>query len=121
MRRNERGIALGIVILTSVVFAVAAFAVLTMALSRMQVSRATGASRLRSTYAAEAGLVWAMQQLWADSTWGSGAGSIDHTVPYDMNGDGTIAAGEGIGVDVIIASCGAPPCPDRVLQTKVTY
>ncbi len=117
MRKNERGIALGIVILTAVVFAVAAFAVLTMALSRMQVSSTVGARRLKATYAAEAGLVWAMQQLWENpTTWSAAGGTV---LPFDIDGDGTISPGEG--VTVIMPACGASPCPDRPLQAKVTY
>jgi len=119
---RERGAALGLVIITAVVFAVAAFAALTMALSRAQVANTIGPERLRSNYAAEAGLVWAMERLWADPTWGSGVGGPpDLVVPNDMNGDGVIAPGEGVSVDVQIAACGGPPCPDRQLQATVVY
>lgn len=113
MKHDERGVALGIVILSAIVFSVAAFAVLTMSLSRAQTAELTE-DRLRARYAAEAALVWAMQRLWVDQTWSSGLG-ID--LPFDIDGDGSIAAGEG--VDVSIPACG-PPCPNRTLEAKVT-
>jgi len=121
MRRNNRGAALGLVIVTAAIFAVAAFAALTMALSRAQVATVIGPERLRASYAAEAGLVWAMERLWTTPAWGSPPGNVDLVVPNDMNGDGVIAAGEGVSVDVIFVACGGPPCPDRQLQARVVY
>lgn len=61
--QRQKGIALTAVIMASVVFAVAAFAVLMVALS---MARRGGfdARRLQARYAAEAGLVWAKENLW---------------------------------------------------------
>ena len=56
---NERGIALGLVIITAMVFSIAAFAALTMSMARINQS-AYNVRRLQARYAAEAGLVWAM-------------------------------------------------------------
>jgi len=89
--KNERGIALGIVILTAVVFSVAAFAVLTLTLGGTQRSSASE-QRLRAQYAAEAGLVWAMQRLWANPNY---CGAPD---PPAIGG---------INVDVTVTNCGA--------------
>lgn len=116
-RSREQGAVLGLVIVTAAVFMVAAFAALTMALSRAQVANTIGVERLRAAYSAEAGIVWAMQRLWLNPSWASGAG-VDLTVPSDMDGNGVIAAGEGLGVDVLYAPCGTPPCQ---LQAKVVY
>ncbi len=118
MRRSrEQGAVLGLVIVTAAVFMVAAFAALTMALSRAQVANTIGVDRLRATYSAEAGIVWAMQRLWANPAWSSGAG-VDLTVPSDLDGNGVIAAGEGLAVDVLYTPCGVPPC---TLQARVVY
>ncbi len=116
--RNQGAIALGVVMITAIVFSVAAFAALTAANSRAAIARNLSGPRLKAAYAAEAGLVWAMQKLYADPTaFNSAGGSID--LPFDVNGDGAISGGEG--VDIILAACAAEPCPDRALQAKVTY
>ena len=115
---RQGAVVLGVVIITAIVFSVTAFAALTVANSRASVARILGASRLRAVYAAEAGLVWAMQQLYDDSpAFSSAAGTID--LPWDVNGDGAVSPGEG--VDVEIAACGVPPCFDRELKATVTY
>lgn len=114
--KNDQGLALGIVILFAFVFGVAALAALTVGLSRVQSSQEFG-NRVQGRYAAEAGLVWAMQKLYDTPTWNSPAGAID--LPLDVNGNGTIDAGEG--VDIILAPCGATPCEERTLQAKVVY
>ena len=65
-RAHERGMALAIVLASSVIFSIAAFGVMTLALSRAEHGEAVGNRRMRAHYAAEAGLVQARQKLWAD-------------------------------------------------------
>jgi len=106
MKLNEKGIIFGLVIASAFVFSVAAFMVLTMTHARFQrVGFET--QRLKAHYAAEAGLVWAMQQLWVTPTWSSGAGT-DLTI-------------ETYPVDVTIAACSQTPCEDRTLKAKVSF
>ncbi|MBI2495743.1 MAG: hypothetical protein HYW10_04165 [Candidatus Omnitrophica bacterium] len=63
---------------------------------------------MRARYAAEAGLVWAQQQLWVTPT-SSFAGNPDITIG-------------GIGVDITVnPPCGATPCPPQTLQARVSY
>lgn len=64
MLSNDRGVALGIILITSVVFGIAAFGLLTLALSRARVGGFLGQERIRAQYAAEAGLVKVMSRLW---------------------------------------------------------
>lgn len=111
---NERGVALGAVIIMSVLIAIGAFGVMLVATSRGQTS-AMHADRLRAKYAAEAGMVWAMQQLWRDPRWSSDEDRV--------NPDVTI---NGVDVDVItLPSCRGtppPPCPsNRTLRAQVNY
>jgi hypothetical protein len=102
---HQRGIgALGILIGTAIVFAVAAFAILVMALSAAQQSKEVHEDRLRALYAAEGGLVWAMQQLWANPGWSGGSTTVN-----------------GVGVTVTIPRCSASPCEPRTLQARASY
>ena len=104
------------VLIAALVFSVALFAVLNMSLSHQQAS-SYNYSRYRSRYAAEAGMVWAMQKLWANPTWGSAAGWTSGSDPLiDTDGDGTPETQ----VDIIIPPC-TQPCPSRTLQAKVVY
>lgn len=111
----RRGIALGIVVVTSLVFAIAAYAVLYAANSLG--SRANFQKRNTSArYAAEAGLVWAMQKLWANP---AECFNANPDFSFDTDGNPTTKA---MAVDVI-----ATPCPTAVagaemkLQAKVAY
>jgi hypothetical protein len=62
---GQRGAALGMVVLVAVCFSIAAFTALILALSRTR-TKDFYKRRVVAHYAAEAGLVWAMQRLWAD-------------------------------------------------------
>jgi hypothetical protein len=107
MMRNERGVVLGLIIITSVIFGIAAFGILLLAMSRLRQSKYLGEDRLRAGYAAEAGLVMAMQELWvdpADCAFG----------PYTIT-DGT---------NNTTVTVTATPCPGGAaskLQAKVTW
>ena len=66
MRNNERGAAvLILLVIGAIVFAVMAYAVLAMSVSKKDLSHYEE-DRMRARYAAEAGMVWAYQRLWAD-------------------------------------------------------
>ncbi|MBI4323625.1 MAG: hypothetical protein HY596_05060, partial [Candidatus Omnitrophica bacterium] len=62
------------------------------------------AHRLKAQYAAEAGLVWAMQRLWQDQAY---CGAPDPPVINGLN------------VDVTVTSCGAGNT--HTLSAKVLY
>jgi hypothetical protein len=111
--KHRTGVALAAAIGAAMVFSVAAYGVLYSAMSfrsRVQFSQ----RNIKARYAAEAGLVWAMQQLWVNPAWTSSAGTLD--LPFDVDQNGTTDATEGI--DVIYAGCVTPPCP---MQATVTY
>ena len=100
--RNGRGAALWIVIVTALICSVAAYTMLMMAVSQARRGQFY-ANRTKARYAAEAGLVWAMQRLWQAPT-NFTAGTTDVTV-------------DGMNVDVI-GACNPGPC---TLQAKVMY
>ena len=108
--KNERGLALAMVIMAALLAAIAAYAMLLAATSQATQGRFT-VDHARTRYAAEAALVWAQQQLLADPTWSSAQGA-----------DVTI---DGVSVDIIIPSCPTgsptPPCPSRRLTAQVVY
>lgn len=116
--RGERGVVLSLVIITSIIFGIAAFGLLTMALSRLRISGALlGPNRLRAGYAAEAGVVMAMQELWAnpaDCAFGpanNGVYTIDTYNDGDPSNDTTVT----------VTTTGCPPTPGTKLQAKVTF
>jgi len=63
--RNERGIILALLFVGAILLTTAAFAVMAISVNRLSIVRKSY-DRYQSQYAAEAGLVWAMQQLWVN-------------------------------------------------------
>ena len=120
MSNNERGVALGMVIVMALIFAVAAFGVMTLSVSRNQTS-SRQAYRLRAQYAAEAGLVQATQRLWRDPTYPA-ASCIDGTCPAcspagsSLTDTATVA---GTSVAITVTNCGAGNV--HALVAKVLY
>ena len=118
--RNERGVA-GLItaVVTALIFALAAFAVLVMALASAQQNNPLDPARLRARYAAEAGLVWATSQLWNDPGWDSPTKGKSWSIQVDTNADGKADTQ----VDLTMPKCAtkAPNCEDRQLQATVTY
>jgi len=112
-QRAERGAALGIVILSSIVFSVAAFAVLNMSMSRAQTA-AFEEGRLRARYAAEAGLVKAMQLLW-NGTMPPGMCGPGVTWSYDTDNDGTFET------PVLVTASVCSVILPNTLTAKVTF
>ncbi len=111
-RRGRPGIALGVVILTATIFSVAAYAVLAIAIglrARIDFSK----RNVRARYAAEAGMVWGMQQLWANPTWASPLGTVDHW--FDSDGDGVNETA----IDIILPACTQVPCESRQMAARV--
>ncbi len=100
---NRRGMALGVVILSAVVFSIAAFVMLTMAMSQARL-RNLSERRFRAKYVAEAGLVWAMEQLWANPAY---CGVPDPP------------ALQGLNADVTVTNCGTGV--DQAVNSKVVY
>ena len=100
---SERGLALGMVVVLSVVFAIAAFAAMMIAVSRAQTS-AVQEHRLQAQYAAEAGLVFAMQQLWSNPNY------CGTPAPPAM---------AGMTVSLTVTNCGSGS--NQTIQATVTY
>ena len=100
--KGERGVALGMVILIAVVFSIAAFTVLIVVLSQARVA-AFYKKRVKAQYVAEAGAVWAMQQLWVNPAF-CGPGSVT------LNGQTAT---------VTVSNCGVGNT--QTVKSKVTY
>jgi hypothetical protein len=102
MWRNQHGIALGLVIIIAMMVSIAAFGVLMMGVTN---ARTGGLSqdRLAARYAAEGGVVWAMQKLYANPNFCGTQG-----VPV-----GALTA------TVTVSSCGAGNT--QKIQSKVSY
>ena len=115
---------MAMVLVTAVIFSIAAFGALTMAVSRARQANYVSEDRIRARYAAEAGLVWAMQQLWANPATfpnvccnaGCAGTKQSASWPIDTDGGGPLPA---TNVDVAVDNCG----PDRLhtLSAKVTF
>ena len=105
---NNRGWVLSLVIVTAVIFAIAAYTALFMAVSRLRRSGSLTVRQVHARLAAQGGMAWAMQKLIDDPTWDSPAGNVDLTL-------------NGMGVDIIIDPCANTPCPPRPLRVKVIY
>ena len=122
MRHDERGMALGIVLMASIVFSIAAYGVLTMAVSRAQQEDFLGDRRIRAHMAAEAGLVYAMQKLWADPNYpnpccGGGCSGSTKTDTWPLDTDGV--GGTDTTIDISVANCGAGNT--HTLSAQVVY
>ena len=102
--RHERGAVLTVVIVMAIVCSMLAWGVLYAAIAnarRAQFHREWMPAR----YAAEAGLVWAMQRLWADPAW-SAPGGQDITAILAIPGVNQLI--------VTYPVCATPPCPLQV-------
>ena len=82
-RTGERGVVLGIILITSVIFGIAAFRLLSFAVNHAAQTNFIGEDRLRARYAAEAGLVTVMSRLW----W-TPAAAGPWAIPIDTDNDG---------------------------------
>lgn len=112
---NERGLILGVMVISAFVFSVAALAALTVAFGQSQQAKEFHEDRLSARYAAEAGVVWAMQRLWANPDYPDAtctppcapclAPGIDatDTLPFDTNGD----AVPDTDIEITVTNCGA--------------
>jgi len=118
---NQRGIALGVVILSALVFSAAAFGMMTMSMGRVQSSN-QDAKRLRAQYAAEAGLVRAMERVRANIAGGpvyppgcpaGGTGTEDMYLDTDDNGSSETK------VTITVTNCGTGA--SQQLSAKVSY
>lgn len=91
---NERGIIMAIVLVTAILFTTASFAIMAVSLSRMSVV-SSAYNRYQSQYVAEAGLVWAMQQLWVNPSFCASGSTVvlnGRTATIDMSNCGTSLA-----------------------------
>lgn len=101
---------MSLVIITAVIFGIAAYTALFMAVSRLRRSGSLTVRQVQASLAAQGGMAWAMQKLIDDPTWGSAAGDVDLTL-------------NGMQVDVIVPRCPSPPCDpaNRSLRVRVVY
>ena len=106
VKAHERGFALAATVITALLCAVAAYVILLIATSQARRAKVFQ-ERYAARYAAEAGLVWAKEQLWANPTWSPNPGT-----------DVTI---NGLAVDILLPTCSSNPCEERQLQAKVIY
>ena len=120
-----RGFALTAVIMMAVIFGIAAFGILTMALGARQRSR-FHEERLGARYAAEAALVWAQQQLWANNGAGTPAAQgcfagVPPAGDFCIDDDNNPATPDTC-VDVTLTG-NPPPCggANRQLSANVVY
>ena len=112
---------MGLVILMALVFSVAAYAVLFMVMSLKQ-RAGYHEHNLRARYAAEAGMVWAMQQLWINPNWTSIQGNVDKVV--DTSGDGIENPVDPLDtrIDVVTGGpCSPPTAGCQKLEVGVQY
>lgn len=118
---NQRGMALGVVILSALVFSAAAFGMMTMSMGRVQSSN-QDAKRLRAQYAAEAGMVLAMERVRVNIEGGpvyppgcpvGGTGTEE--VWLDTDDDGTSETK----VTITVTNCGTGA--SQQLSAKVSY
>ena len=105
--RCQQGTVLPLTVAIALLASISAYTILMMARAQALQARFYR-ERTLARYAAEAGIVWAMQRLWNDPAWSSGAGT-DFTTP------------EGVAVDIVMPSCALTPCERRQLQAIVTY
>lgn len=104
--RGERGAVLGAALMAAFLASIASYLILQMAISQARQAR-FHEGHVTARHAAEAGIVWAYERLFADITWSDPAGDVDLVIA-------------GLNVDVAVPACGAPPCP-RSVQVRVTY
>ncbi len=118
--QTSRGGALIAVIVTALIASVAAFAALMMAMSQSQ-SAKLQQDRLVARYAAEAGLVWAQQQLWDEQAfWSNPAHPCTDPGTEGTNVVLTNQPLPGIGpVNITITNCGVGR-PHKI-TAKVSY
>ena len=128
--KHAQGSALLVVILTAVVFSIAAFTVLMIALSAHRRPGLKTEAEFRARYAAEAGLVYAMQNLWNEAVTpyppGCPVGAPLGSETISLDTDNNIATGPplppppGRETDVIITVTNCGPNQPHTLSAKVT-
>lgn len=112
--RHNRGSVLGITMMTALICGIAAYAVLQASISEARHSRFTK-ERIESRYLAEAGVVYAREQLWT-----APAGSYcGETRQIDTNGNGTLDAGEP-SVVITVTPCG-PGGAQHTITARADY
>ena len=116
---RERGSTLVVVLITAVVFSITAVGVLFLSLALTQRAQHSK-GRLRASYAAESGLVWAMERLWNDPAYPA---SSCITVPCPSCTPGqdltdTLSV-DTTQVTITVRNCG--PGNEHQLSAKVTY
>ena len=107
--RGERGIVLGIVLITSIIFGIVAFGLLSLATNQSRQGSFISEERVRARYAAEAGLVYAMQRLWVNPD--ECAAAALSPPPFDT--------GDGIVMTIVVTR--TPCASNSTLSSKVTF
>jgi Tfp pilus assembly protein PilX len=113
---NQRGAVLGLVIISSVIFGIAAFGLLSLAVNRSRQTGYISIDRIRARYAAEAGLVKAMQELWvnpSDCSFGPYVMDTFDESPNNPANDTTVT--------ILATNCPRPVGQLTTLNAKVTF
>jgi len=110
--REQRGAALAMVLAVAVCFSIAAFTALILALSRPR-TKDFYKRRAVAQYAAEAGLVWAMQRLWNEAGTPYPPGC-----PVGGTGTDTVTV-NGVPSTITVTNCGAGR--NHTVKSKVTF
>ena len=109
MRMNQRGAALGLVMVMAIVIATAIYGLLMMATSHAR-QAAFSSAALRARYASDAGMVWAYERLREDPTYCAGVGDAGDLDPPPIGG---------LAVDVVITDCGT--ANPKIAATTVDF
>ena len=104
---RERGAALAITIMIALIMSISIYAILVMASSQAR-QAAFNLSSIRARYAAEVGLVWAQQQLRANSN-------------YCGDPDPPPTAVAGMSINVIVNEGVCPPPPSPKIRVVVQH
>ena len=114
MPMRQRGFVLLITVVIAIVCAIAAYAALFIAMAEAQ-HAVFYRDRTAARYAAEAGLVWAQQQLWANTVKAQGCFAANPDLSLDHDGNPATPI---IDVDVTLPGCGTP---NVQLRATVVY
>ena len=113
---GRKGVVLMITVMTAIVCAIAAYAMLQVAVAEAR-QAVFYRDRTVARYAAEAGLVWAQQRLWADPAENSAGRCFNANPDLALDHDANPVTPP-INIDVTLAPCGAL---DATLDAKVVY
>ena len=106
--RARRGLVMGLVVITAVVMAIAAYSALFVALSLARLPSPFDATRVKARFASEAGVVWATERLYEDARGLLSGLRPGSSVTLDSKNEPALrAAANGMHVVVTVTNTGA--------------